>query len=176
MAAHNPDPRARPRSNVYLMAALTCDGVSSAVRVRNLSLDGALLEGPNVPNEGQRVMLRRGSLAAEGTVAWRRESQCGIRFDEPIGVAEWVRRAGPDGQQKIDRAIAEFRGTTIGTNRVVGHSVVAPQADPRSVSAELLKACERIAALPNMSDELAGELMKIECLARSIAPRLVVRS
>ena len=162
MAPDNLDPRARPRSNVYLMAALTCDGVSSAVRVRNLSLEGALLEGPDVPDEGQRVLLRRGSLAADGRIAWRRESQCGIRFDEPIRVAEWVRRAGPDGQQKIDRAITELRGTTIGTKRAVALSPVAPQADPRSVSVELLKACERIAALPNMSLELAGELMKIE--------------
>jgi hypothetical protein len=176
MAAENPDPRSRPRANVFLMAALSSRDLTVAVRVRNLSVEGALLEGPDLPDEGQQVLLRRGSLSTKSKIAWRRESQCGIRFEQPILVAEWVRRAGPKGQQKIDRAVAEFRGSSIGTRRLVAFSEVAPQTNPLLVSAELLKVCERIAALPYMSDELADELLKIESLARSMAPVGVRRS
>ena len=169
MAADNSEPRVGPRSHVYLMAALTCGGVSMAVRVRNLSLEGALLEGPELPSDGKRVLLRRGSLSADAEIAWRRESQCGIRFNEPIRVADWVQRSGPPGQQKIDQAIAEYRGMAIGAKRLVSFSAAATEVATASTIDDLLRACERIAALPNMSLELADELMKIESLARSIA-------
>jgi hypothetical protein len=38
----------------------------------------------------------------------------------------------------------------------------------KSISDELLQICERIALLPNMSVELAEDLLRIEALARSL--------
>ena len=168
MVVEKSDPRSGRRANVFLMAALTAPSCSGAVRVRNISAQGALLEGPALPKTGERVLLRRGSLSVSGEIAWNHENHCGIKFEAAVKVDEWTRRAGPDRQQAIDRTIAEFRGAEIGVHRLATISSSESRRNPRQVGAELLAACERIAALPNMSTELADELMKIEALARLI--------
>jgi hypothetical protein len=162
------DPRSDPRSHVFLMAVLSTDATSSAVRVRNLSPQGALLEGSNLPAEKRNVCLKRGSLSTEGQIAWSGGRQCGIRFSEPIVVAEWVERAGPVGQQRIDETVAEFRKSPASNLRHAGPSGQADQHSLVEISAALLKSCERLAALPCMSVELAEELLKIEATARGI--------
>lgn len=168
-AAKTRDSRAGHRSNVFLMAALTGSMGSGAVRVRNLSASGALLEGAVLPNQGENALLRRGGLSVAGEIAWSRGSQCGMRFDSRVSVEDWVRRAGPEAQQNIDAAIAEFRG-----GRNVPAARLSPISKPErrpgssGAAAEILKACERIAALPCMTGELADELLKIEALARTL--------
>lgn len=161
----NADPRTNPRSHVFLIAILSTGATSCAVRVRNLSAHGALLEGDNLPAEKRTVSLRRGSLATAGLIAWSRGRQCGIRFVEPIAVAEWVERAGPVGQQRIDATVAEFR-ESLGMWRNPAHSREADQHSLVEMSAALLNSCERLAALPDKSVELAEELLKIEAAAR----------
>lgn len=162
------DPRSDPRSHVFLMAVLTNGAASCAVRVRNLSEHGALLEGSNLPAAGRSVLLKRGSLAATGQIAWSRGPQCGIRFAQSIVIAEWVDRAGPVGQQRIDATVAEFR------NHIGAKSSLAilPREDDRAslvdLSAALLKSCERLSGISDMSVELAEELLRIEAAARAV--------
>ena len=103
------DPRSDPRCGLFLMAVLRAGASVSPVRVHNLSAQGALLEGGCLPGEGAAVRLRRGSLEAAGEVAWARAPLCGVRFDTPIDADEWIGRAGPAWQQRIDAAVAEFR-------------------------------------------------------------------
>ena len=143
---------------------LSTGATSCAVRVRNLSANGALLEGDNLPAEKRTVCLRRGSLATVGLIAWSRGRQCGIRFVEPIAVAEWVERAGPIGQQRIDATVTEFR-ESLGKWRNPAHPGDADQHSLVEMSDALLKSCERLSALPGMSVELAEELLKIEATA-----------
>jgi hypothetical protein len=153
------------------MAVLSTGSTSGAVRVRNLSPQGALLEGSNLPAEKRNVCLKRGSLATEGQIAWSRGQQCGIRFSEPIVVAEWVERAGPVGQQRIDATVAEFRNSPASKLRLADPSGQADQRSLVEISAALLKSCERLAALPHMTVGLAEELLKIEATARALRER-----
>lgn len=159
--------RSDPRSNVFLVATIGFGSDSNPVKVRNLSVHGALLEGAALPPQGSAACLRRGSLAVEGIVAWRDDTHCGVRFNCPIEVETWVKRVGSREQQKVDAAIADIRGGS--------SSQTSPLIPGRTrqnllagASAELLRISERIAALPGMSVELAEELMKLDALAHSL--------
>jgi hypothetical protein len=161
------DPRLDPRSNVFLMASVSDNATSNPVKVRNLSIYGALLEGPALPQRDAPARLRRGSLQISGTIAWRDKNHCGIRFDFPIDVEEWVKRVGSQEQQAIDATIADIRGGLVKTD------LAGMRASNRidllaRASGELSGICERIAAMPGMSLELAEELVKLDALAHSL--------
>jgi hypothetical protein len=162
------DPRSDRRSHVFLMAVLRAGTSSLPVRVRNLSARGALLEGSNLPAPAQSVLFRRGSLSTIGSIAWVSGQHCGIHFQERINVDEWVDRAGPVGQQRIDAAIGAYR------NGAEARFTVGEPVDGNGrerlvqTSADLFEICERIAKLPGMSVELAEELLKIEAAAQSL--------
>jgi hypothetical protein len=124
-----------------------------------------LLEGKGLPAEGAKVSLRRGSLGVAGIVAWRDETHCGVRFDMPIAVEDWVRRIGNQDQQKVDAAIANLRGGLATYDRINPRT---PDDVMTSASAELLEICERIAALPGMSVGLAEDLVRLDAIAHSL--------
>ena len=165
----NQEPRSDPRSHVFLMAVLASGLKSMPVRVRNISAHGALLEGKDLPGEQRTVSLKRGSLTVAGQIAWSSEKHCGIRFAGPIDVSEWVDRAGPVGQQRIDATVADFKnGATPNCDRLVrtrqrGRDMLLDTSD------DLMRVCERLAALPDMSIPLAEELIRIEAAAALIA-------
>lgn len=161
------DTRSDPRSNVFLMATIGAGTTSSAVKVRNLSVHGALLEGAALPPAGASACLRRGSLQVEGIIAWRERTHCGIRFQSPIEVDQWVRRVGAREQQKIDVAIADIRAGSAAPKPGLlstrsRRDLLAGAGD------ELLQISGRIASMPGMSVELAEELMKLDALAHSL--------
>lgn len=168
IAGSESDPRSGPRSNVFLMAMLDVGSGTYPVRVRNLSLHGALLEGAQLPREGTAVRLMRGSLCAAGDVAWQSDRHCGIRFNRSVNVNEWVKRAGPIGQQRIDSLVAEYRDGGIRSS----HLALLSDNDEWDIldhaGSDLLRTCERIVALPGLSIELAEELLKIEAAALKI--------
>ena len=103
------DPRTIPRSNVFLTAALEAMGRHQVVRVRNISVRGALIDGVTVSLNDSDVRLRRGDLAASGQVAWQVNDQCGIRFDVEIDPTAWIKRIGHPGQRRVDQIIAGLR-------------------------------------------------------------------
>jgi len=150
--------------------AVLCNGSATVpVRVRNISAHGALLEGDNLPPEHKTISLKRGSLASAGHVAWSSARQCGIRFSGTIDVAQWVDRAGPIGQQRIDATVADFRN---GAKLDAGRLVRSRERDLGAVTGlgdQLLEVCERLAALPDMSVALAEELIRIEAVATRLA-------
>ena len=53
-----------------------------------MSLDGARLEGSDLPAPGREVVLKCGPVDAFGTVIWATSNRRGVRFDEPIGTRE----------------------------------------------------------------------------------------
>ena len=50
------DGRADPRMNLFLFATVEADGRSLAVRIRNLSVRGAMIESPGLPREGSAIV------------------------------------------------------------------------------------------------------------------------
>jgi hypothetical protein len=152
------------RSNVFLAAVIEAPGGPFPVRIRNVSVSGALLEGPELPQEGTPVDLRRGHLSAKGEVAWRDEDQCGVRFEASIVVAAWVKRVGHTGQEQVDRAVASLRRPGF-----AGPIETAPQAaDLQTISASLDEICERLANSKDLSIEIAEELLKLDTIAQSL--------
>jgi hypothetical protein len=162
------EPRADPRSNVFLTAILCAGPARDGVRIRNLSSHGALLEGASLPAEGAIVEIKRGSLTASGDIAWSREQHCGLRFHSTIDVARWIERAGPIGQQRIDAAIADFRREPSRPPSFAVLPVELKHPGFGSLSEEILAICERMANLPTLSIAVAEQILKIEAAARAI--------
>ena len=160
----NADNRSESRSNVFLTASLVSGSFAGAVRVRNLSPAGALVDGPAFPPIGAEILLLRGSLEAVGTVAWQAGSLAGIRFTGPIDVAEWVKKSGHPGQQRVDVALAALRRQDI---PLPGDDGGEPSPLER-ISAELDEICERLAGSRALPLELSEELVRLDELARAL--------
>lgn len=78
--SNNPQNRKSRRSNVLMSASLELSGASLPVKLRNLSADGALVEGDKLPVEGAEILFRKGDLAVAGRVAWSKTRHAGISF------------------------------------------------------------------------------------------------
>lgn len=77
VAAQN---RKSSRSSVLLAATLEVRGRAVPVKLRNLSADGALVEGEGLPIEGTDVTFRRDDLDVSGRVVWVSRQHAGIAF------------------------------------------------------------------------------------------------
>jgi hypothetical protein len=72
------------RSNVLLAASIEAFGAVIPVKLRNLSTEGALIEGKNLPLEGARVIFKRNELAVPSQIAWVSGEQAGVAFARSI--------------------------------------------------------------------------------------------
>ena len=72
------------RSHLLMTATLEISGRAVEVKLRNLSPEGAQVEGNHLPVEGTDLMFRKGELAAAGRVIWTNGKQAGIRFEQEL--------------------------------------------------------------------------------------------
>lgn len=79
------------RSNVMLKATLEVRGGSRTVVLRNLSEDGALVRGEDLPEPGTPVLFHRQGLSVPSRVAWLHGEHAGIAFDSPLYPREMLR-------------------------------------------------------------------------------------
>jgi hypothetical protein len=79
------------RSNVLLAASIEALGTVIPVKLRNLSTEGALIEGTNLPVEGSEVLFRRNDLSVNSRIAWVHGKQAGVAFPTPIPQEEVLR-------------------------------------------------------------------------------------
>ena len=79
------------RSNVLLAASIEASGASLPVKLRNLSTEGALVEGDALPVEGSEVLFRRNELSVASRVAWVHDKQAGVAFKRPIAQEDVLR-------------------------------------------------------------------------------------
>ena len=79
------------RSNVLLAATIELAGAALPVKLRNLSTEGALIEGDELPVEGSEVVFRRNDLKVTSRVAWVDGKHAGIAFRRPIAQEEVLR-------------------------------------------------------------------------------------
>ena len=82
------DRRRQPRLRVLLAATLGTPSGDRAVRLRNLSQTGALIEVDPQPPIGTPVVFKRGKTVAPATVVRALPGSIGIQFDEPIRESE----------------------------------------------------------------------------------------
>ena len=149
------------RSNVFLTAALRAASETVPVRIRNISGNGALIDGRSSFSPGTKVTLMRGRLSVEGKLAWHERRFAGIEFDCPIDVTSWVRRIGHAGQQTVDAIVAAVKEDEPA-------SPVESSGETSSLgalSAELDSVCERLANMEDTSLDLDEELVKLDAIA-----------
>jgi len=92
--------RRSSRSNVLLKATLETPGGSHEVVLRNLSEEGALVQGAKLPVPASRVLFHRQGLSVPGRVAWSHCGCAGIEFDVPLFPNELLRHV-PKPSQKL---------------------------------------------------------------------------
>jgi hypothetical protein len=83
--------RKNRRSNVLMSASLELSGTSVPVKLRNLSADGALVQGEKLPVEGASILFRKGDLSMAGTVAWVKGRQAGVSFATKLDPEQLLR-------------------------------------------------------------------------------------
>ena len=76
--------RRSKRANVMLVASLDLPDRSQPVKLRNLSEDGALVEGAGTVPPDCDVIFRRNELQVPGRVVWVREAFAGIQFSQKL--------------------------------------------------------------------------------------------
>ena len=89
------------RSPVLLSAKLDVAGTEMPVVLRNLSTEGALVEGAHLPAEGSPTVFRRNELCVEGQIVWIEGRYAGVRFTRPLERAELLRDV-PRPKQRFD--------------------------------------------------------------------------
>lgn len=87
---HIHETRLNTRRNLFVAAQLAWENGSNAVRIRNISGVGALIEGDKFPHTDQSVRLTRGQQSAHGHLVWVRGSRAGMLFSVPITPDEWL--------------------------------------------------------------------------------------
>ena len=102
-----------PRTFLMLAATVSCGAAIYQIRIRNVSETGALIEGADLPEAGQEILLSRGQTEIDAIVAWASGSRRGVHFSRPVAVDTW--RAGkpatapPISQTRVDRIQAAPR-------------------------------------------------------------------
>jgi hypothetical protein len=69
------------RSNLLMAASLEHSGGATSVTLRNLSAEGALIEGDHGLAVGTPITFRKKELAVTGRIAWTADRRAGIAFD-----------------------------------------------------------------------------------------------
>lgn len=72
------------RAPVLLAATVEVSGARVPVKLRNLSEEGALIEGEQLPLEGATTFFERNDLRLRSRVVWVHGRYAGVAFDSPL--------------------------------------------------------------------------------------------
>lgn len=89
------------RSPVLLSAKIEVNGAEVPVILRNLSSQGALIEGAQLPAPDSATKFRRNELTVEGKIVWVEGRYAGVAFDRGLDKEELLRHV-PKPRQRID--------------------------------------------------------------------------
>lgn len=76
--------RRSARSDAALLVGLSTLADDFRASIVNLSHTGARFSGPDLPNEGEDLMIRASRVQAFGRVIWKQANECGVAFDTPL--------------------------------------------------------------------------------------------
>lgn len=94
------------RSHRLMTATLEVSGRVIEIRLRNLSSDGAQVEGSQLPVEGTVLLFRKGELALAASIIWTKGKQAGIHFEQKLDPAIVLNHVPASRPRKTD---ADFR-------------------------------------------------------------------
>jgi hypothetical protein len=98
------------RSNVLLKATLELPGWSLPVILRNMSQDGALVQGEDLPGEGGRVLFHRQGLSVPSRIAWVHCGYAGLNFEFPLFPNELLRHIPDPCERRLPPPIKKRPG------------------------------------------------------------------
>jgi hypothetical protein len=90
------------RAPVLLAATIEVAGVPEPVKLRNLSEQGALIEGDRLPPEGSISFFQRNELRLKGRVVWVHGRYAGVAFARPLRPEEILRHV-PKPRPKVQQ-------------------------------------------------------------------------
>lgn len=167
-AAAQPEQRSGGRTAMFVTATYVMGGRAQPVRIRNMSRDGALLEGAVLPPEEAEFDLVRGQLHVRAQSKWTQGNQCGASFSGPVDVAQWMARSAPDHQQRVDALVHEAR-LAIAANQPPAANAAA---EPASTAANIRAAISLIEDLEEALSEdpavVARHLDRLQSLDRAL--------
>lgn len=150
--AQHPD-RAHPRTSMFVLATMAAASLTGPVKVRNMSPDGALIEGATLPGVGDHLSLQRGELKATGQIVWQDGGKAGVRFDHHVQVADWL-PAGAARQQLVEQTVYELKNASVAPTLTAPAAARAPLPSSAIERVDLLEAAD---ALDTLADALAGD-------------------
>ncbi len=121
-------PRRHPRVRVLLSAKLITTTEEIDVKVRDLSLGGAMLQGRSLPKVGSDVMLSRGLFEAFARVVWHRGDMCGVEFDDPLAALEDIHQGSVAGDNLVPLSPPLQNPPLLGPVRLTAAEVEAARA------------------------------------------------
>lgn len=126
--------RAR-RANVLMAATLELSGEAIPVKLRNLSAEGALVEGDRLPVDGAKLVFRKGDLTIAGSIAWTEGKQAGVAFAQSLAPAQLLRHVPaprPRVQTRFQRPGLSSRDLSWDERDFAQRLVIARTLPPRS--------------------------------------------
>lgn len=91
---------------MLLAATIELGGKAVPVKLRNLSEEGALIEGDRLPLEGSSTFFERNELRLRSRVIWVQGRYAGVAFDYPLKPEQVLRNVPtpkPRAQQDFKR-------------------------------------------------------------------------
>lgn len=76
--------RISKRTPLFLSGRLEGESLNQDVRVRDISVDGALLDAANPLKVFEPITLICGLSRINGIVAWSKDGRIGVEFSEPV--------------------------------------------------------------------------------------------
>jgi len=89
------------RAPVLLAASIEVAGNAEPVKLRNLSEEGALIEGERLPLEGTTTFFQRNDLRLKSRVIWVEGRYAGVAFARPLKPEEVLRNV-PQPRRRVD--------------------------------------------------------------------------
>jgi hypothetical protein len=76
---------------VFLAATIEVAGVPEPVKLRNLSEEGALIEGDRLPLEGSTTWFERKDLRVKSRIVWVQGRFAGVAFNQALKAEDVLR-------------------------------------------------------------------------------------
>lgn len=105
------------RAPVLLAATIEVAGVPVSVKLRNLSEEGALIEGDRLPLEGTTTFFKRKELRLKSRIIWVHGRFAGVAFARPLKPEEVLRHV----PKPRPKAQLEFRRPGLACRPLTDH-------------------------------------------------------
>ena len=149
-------PRA-PRTNMFVIAELSSASATGKIKIRNMSVGGAMVEGAALPALAAHCRILRGELELEGEIVWVAGNRAGIRFDGTAHVAQWLPNAGRS-QADVDRVVAAAKSGVMPGDYPASSPGVAAPAPLMSRAIDARQAASVADQLEDLADALSGDI------------------